>query len=177
MTGAAEANRRVKPEPGNPRAVNGDFEEPLNDDGSISGWYYERQAEWITDPKAPVGQHFATCRNSDPGRTSHLLQGFAIDGRLVEEVELSAWVKYDNVQFPTTAEAFPSVGITFYDEARRDLGHNWLGPFRGTSEWTRVQKRFKVPVKTREGILRIGLFGGTGEISFDDIQVTRIKKE
>jgi protein-L-isoaspartate(D-aspartate) O-methyltransferase len=176
MTGAAEANRKIKPDPANPRAVNGDFEDPLGPDGTISGWYYHRQAEWITDPKAPVGQHFATCKNAEPGRTSHMLQGIAIDGRAVQEIDLSVWVRYIDLQFPPTAEAFPSVGITFYDEDRRDLGHNWLGPFRGSSEWKKVERRFKVPPRTREGILRVGLFGATGEISFDDVRVTPTKK-
>ena len=176
MTGTAEANRQVKPDPTNPRAVNGDFEEPLNADGSISGWYYHRQSEWITDPKAPVGQHFATCKNADAGRNSHLLQGIAVDGRVVTEVDLSAWVRHSNVQYSPTSDSVPSVGVTFYDEDRRDLGHNWLGPFRGSSEWTHVENRFKVPLKAREGILRIGLFGATGEISFDDVRITAVKK-
>lgn len=175
MTGAAEASRRVKPDGAHPKAVNGDFEEPLGEDGTISGWYYHRQSHWITDPQAPVGQHFATCKNDEPQRPSHLLQGLAIDGRKVSEITLSAWVRYKEVQYFPTAEAFPSVGITFYDEDRRDLGHHWLGPFRGDSEWKRVERHFKVPPGTREGILRIGLFGGTGEISFDDIKITVVK--
>jgi protein-L-isoaspartate(D-aspartate) O-methyltransferase len=177
MTGTAESNRKVKPDAANPRAVNGDFEDPLGSDGTISGWYYHRQSEWMTDQKAPVGRHFATCRNTDPGRASHLLQGIAIDGRAVAELDLSAWVRFQNVDYPLTADAFPSVGITFYDEDRRDLGHNWLGPFRGSGEWKKVEKRFKVPPRTREGILRIGLFGAIGEISFDDVRITPVKRE
>jgi protein-L-isoaspartate(D-aspartate) O-methyltransferase len=174
MTGAAEAKRAIKPDGANPRAVNGDFEDPLGSDGTISGWYYHRQSEWVMDPKAPQGQHFATCKNSDAGRASHMLQGIAIDGRAVPEIELSAWVKFQNLQYSPTAEAFPSVGITFYDEDRRDLGHNWLGPFRGSADWKKIQKRFKVPPRTREGILRVGLFGATGEISFDDVRITPV---
>jgi protein-L-isoaspartate(D-aspartate) O-methyltransferase len=172
MTGAAESRREVKPDPANPQAVNGDFEEPLGSDGYVVGWYYHRQVEWITDPKAPVGEHYISMTNVDPGRAAHLLQGIAIDGRVVHEIELSTWVKCENVQFPPNAESSPSVGITFYDEARRDLGHNWLGPFRGTSGWTKFDKRFKVPPQAREAILRVGLFGATGQISFDDVRIT-----
>ena len=175
MTGAAESTRKIKPDGAHPQAVNGDFEDPLGEDGNISGWYYHRQSQWITDPKAPVGGHYATCENDEPTKPSHLLQGLAFDGREVSEIVLSAWVRYRDVQYFPTAEAFPSVGITFYDEDRRDLGHNWLGPFRGTAEWTKVEKRFKVPPATREGILRIGLFGGTGQISFDDVKITVVK--
>lgn len=175
MTGTAEANRVVKPDPRRPHAVNGNFEDPLGEDGSISGWYYHRQAEWMTDPKSPVGSHYATCKNSEVGRASHMLQGLPMDGRRVTEIELSAWVRYRDVQFLPTAEGFPSVGITFYDEDRKDLGHNYLGPFRGSADWVKVKRRFKVPPKTREGLLRIGLFGATGELSFDDIRITPVK--
>lgn len=176
MTGQAEAGRRVKPDAANPVAVNGSFEDPLGEDGSIPGWYYHRQVERSAEPKAPNGQCVATFKNQDVGRTSHMLQGLALDGRAVTEIDLSAWVKYQNVWYQPKSEAFPSVGITFYDAERRDLGHNWLGPFQGTADWNKVEKRFKVPPRTREGILRIGLFGATGEISFDDVRLTPIKK-
>jgi protein-L-isoaspartate(D-aspartate) O-methyltransferase len=176
MTGVAEDRRQVKPDPAKPAAVNGSFEEPLGKDGYIPGWYYHRQVEQVADPQAPEGRQIATFKNEEMGRSSHILQGLAIDGRTVTEIDLSAWVKYDNVALPPNAEGFPSVGITFYDDERRDLGHNWLGPFQGTAEWSKVEKRFKVPPRAREGILRLGLFGGTGSISFDEVRVTPVKK-
>ena len=178
MTGTAEANRKVQPDPTKPRAVNGDFEEPSGSRrdrfqvgitiGKRSGLPIRRLRSVSISPLA---------RTPIAGRTSHMLQGISIDGRAVPEIDLSAWVKFENVQYPPTAEAFPSVGITFYDEDRRDLGHNWLGPFRGSGEWKKFEKRFKVPPRTREGILRIGLFGATGEISFDDVRITPVKPE
>jgi len=176
MTGAAESSRKVKPDGTNPRAVNGDFEEELGPDGTIAGWYYHRQSQLISDDTARVGKRYAKCANTDIGRSSHMLQGFALDGQQVTEIELSAWVKYDNIWHAPKPEAFPSVGITFYDAERRDLGHNWIGPFYGTSVWHHVTKRFKVQPKAREGLLRIGLFGATGEISFDDVRVTKVAK-
>ena len=176
MTGVAENSRRVKPDPTNPSAVNGGFEEPLGEDGYIPGWYYHRQVEQAADPQAPEGKYIASFKNQEMGRSSHVLQGLAIDGRTVTEIDLSAWVKYQNVAFLPKAEGFPSVGITFYDEERRDLGHNWLGPFQGSADWSKVEKRFKVPPRAREGILRLGLFGGTGEMSFDAVRVTAVKK-
>ena len=48
---------------------------------------------------------------------------------------------------------------------------NWVGPFQGTSAWKQVAQRFRVPPDTREAIIRIGLFGATGEISFDEVQM------
>jgi protein-L-isoaspartate(D-aspartate) O-methyltransferase len=176
MTGAAEKSRRVQPDPANPAAMNGDFEEQLGEDGYIPGWYYHRQVERVMDPQAPQGTYIATFKNEDAGRSSHLLQGLAIDGRVVSEIELSAWVKHQNVVVPRNNDSFPSLGITFYDEQRRDLGYHWLGPFQNSSGWARVENRFKVPPRSREAILRVGLFGSTGELSVDAIRLVPIKK-
>lgn len=176
MTGTAEDLRRVKPDPANPQAANGNFEEAVAENGFIPGWYYQRQAELTTDPLAPEGEQFVTFKNEEAGRSSHLLQGLPIDGREVAEIELSAVVKHTNIFVNLGEDALPSVGITFYDENRNDLGHNWIGPFRGSSEWTRVKKRIRVPIQAREGLLRLGLFGATGELSFDDVTIKPISR-
>jgi len=176
MTGRADTLREVLPDPAKPKAVNGGFEEPLGENGFVPGWYYQRQLTWVADPRAPEGEHIARFTNQDSGRSAHLLQGIAIDGREVGEIELSAWVKADSVWYSRTADGAPSLGITFYDENRKDLGHNWLGPYRGTFDWKQVSERFRVPPQTREGILRIGLFGATGEIAFDDVKLTPIPR-
>lgn len=176
MTGTAEDLRRVKPDPANPQAANGNFEEEVGENGFIPGWYYQRQAERTADTLAPEGEHYVTFKNEEVGRASHLLQGLPIDGREVAEIELSAFVKYSNISVNLGEDALPSVGITFYDENRNDLGHNWIGPFRGSSEWTRVKKQFRVPIQAREGLLRIGLFGATGELSFDSVTLKPIPR-
>ncbi|MEO8494490.1 MAG: protein-L-isoaspartate(D-aspartate) O-methyltransferase [Planctomycetota bacterium] len=176
MTGTAEDQRLVKPDPAHPQAANGNFEEPLGESGFIAGWYYERQAEWITDPSAPEGKHYVKFKNDEAGRSAHLLQGLPIDGRSVAEIELSATVKYANVVENLRENALPSIGITFYDENRNDLGFNWIGPFRGSSDWKPVKKTFRVPIQAREGLLRIGLFGATGELSFDAITLKPIAR-
>ena len=174
MTGIAEANRRVKPDPANPRAVNGSFETPPGEDGFLTGWYYQRQLTWKTDTSAPEGSHYIRLKNEQPGRPSHVLQGFPIDGRQVNEIELSTSVKCKNVLNFRRTDTLPSAGVSFYDENRRDLGHYWLGPFQGTTGWKKAKKTFRVPPQAREGILRVGLFGATGEISFDDVQLRKV---
>lgn len=171
MTGRAEDLRRVQPDPTKPRVVNGNFEEELPENGFVPGWYYQRQLEWLTEVDAPQGEHYVTFVNEEQGRSAHLLQGIPIDGRAVREVEVSAHVKYDGLFYSLQEESFPSIVITFYDENRKDLGHNWIGPFRGTSNWKEVSKTFRVPPRAREGLVRIGLFGVRGELSFDAIQL------
>jgi protein-L-isoaspartate(D-aspartate) O-methyltransferase len=171
MTGIAEQQRRQQPDPARPAVQNGGFEEALAANGFVPGWYYQRNLQWLEDPLAPQGTRVVGFQNEIPGQPAHLLQGFPVDGRQVTTVELSAWVRHEKLNFDRLASDFPAVSITFYDERRQDLGNYWIGPFRGTSDWRRVSERIRVPPSAREGILRIGLFGATGSIFFDDVRI------
>lgn len=172
MTGAAEERRVNLPDPAHPAANNGGFEEPPGQNGFVPGWYYQRQLTWETAAGAPEGKHFVTFRNQESGRAAHLLQGIAVDGRRIGEVELAARVRYEGIRFSPRTGSTPMVAVTFYDENRKDLGLFFIGPFRNSSDWRLVSRRIRVPPRAREAILRIGLFGATGEISFDDVRLT-----
>ena len=176
MTGTADQQREVQPDPKRPQVINGGFEVAAAANGHVPGWYYQRQATWVVDSQAPEGQHIVVFENQDQGRSSHLLQGLPIDGRQVTEIQLSAKVKAAGVSFPRSAEVFPSVGITFYDENRKDLGHHWLGPFRGTFDWRAESRRIRVPAQAREGLVRIGLFGATGQLACDDVRLEPVTR-
>jgi protein-L-isoaspartate(D-aspartate) O-methyltransferase len=177
MTGRAEDLRRVQPDPANPQIVNGGFEQQAEDGDFIPGWYYERQFELTADKLAPEGGHFVTFRNQQQGMASHLMQGFPIDGRKVSEIELSAWVRFENAAAGRQRDEVPLMAVSFYDENRKDLGVVFLGPFLGTeNRWHRVRDIRPVPLLAREGILRIGLFGATGEISFDRVQMEPVRR-
>ena len=171
MTGIAEAQRRVQPDPGKPQIVNGTFEEEPGRDGAVPGWYYGRQVTRETNAQAPEGRHFITLRNDIPGRGALLLQGIPLDGRRVTTLEFLVRVKQDNVRRSGSTEDVPLAGITFYDEQRREIGHMLLGPFWGTADWHPVTRTTRVPPAAREGIVRLGLFGATGELSFDDVRI------
>jgi protein-L-isoaspartate(D-aspartate) O-methyltransferase len=171
MTGEAETRREQQPNGAEPAILNGSFEEEPFPSGAQPGWYYERQVKQETDDTAPEGKRFVTLSNRELGLPAHLLQGFAIDGRKVQHLEMTARVKYADLLWGRTLEARPAVVVSLYDELRRELGHYTLGPFHGTSDWVKKSKVITVPKNAREGILRIGLFGGTGSISFDAISL------
>ncbi len=171
MTGTAEENRRLRPDPSSPSAANGGFEQPPAENGFLPGWYYQRQLTWEQGDDAPEGQHYVTFRNEQLGRPAHLLQGIPLDGRRLAEIEISAQVRYSDLRLSVRDGATPMIAMTFYDDQRKDLGFVLVGPFRNSSEWKLVGKRFRVPLRAREAILRIGLFGATGVISFDDVSV------
>jgi len=175
MTGKAEGERAVLPDPANPKVVNGSFEQDASQfkNGAQPGWYYERQVEWKTDAKAPDGQHYIEFKNSEPGLGAHLLQGFAIDGRQVTQLVVSGQVKTESVVPGPRSDTSPHIVVTLYDEQRKELGNLSIGPFTGTSNWHQESKTFRVPPQAREGILRIGLFGATGTIALDKLEMKK----
>jgi protein-L-isoaspartate(D-aspartate) O-methyltransferase len=179
MTGAAEDARVVKPDPQHPVIENGGFEEEAKsaDKDFVPGWYYHRLTKWEEDPKAPEGKHCVSFENDITGRSSHLLQGFPVDGNHLAELQLSAWVKTTNLAQGRDAHEYPAVAITFYDDQRRDLGTSWLGPYKSDQDWKQSKGTFRVPLAAKEGILRIGLFGATGKASFDNITMTPVPRK
>ncbi len=176
MTGSAEQRRRVKPDPAHPAIVNGGFEDVTGKKPIPAGWHYQRQVEVISDGTAPEGKNYVTFRNVDPGRGCRALQGFAIDGRKVKQLEVSLTVSGRNIRPGQNARQMPVVAVSFFDERRALAGRVTLGSWRGTFSWQPEKKRFDVPPRAREAILRIGLAGAVGEISFDEIQLKAVKQ-
>lgn len=199
MTGKAEDSRVARPDPGNPQINNGGFEEisvpgaeppeTKTDKSAIDkrakdsppsdaekseptplGWHYQRQLKLVDDDEAPQGGHYVTFSNTEPGRGAHALQGLAVDGRKVSALDVSLWVKAVNLR-AAGPEQEPMLAITFYDENRSQAGYTFVGPWRDSFAWRKVTDRLRVPPKAREAIVRIGLSGATGELSFDDIQI------
>lgn len=177
MTGTAESNRQQLPNAGTPELVNGDFETAASTDESeqyglefMAGWYYGRQVKRFLEG----GNAMARFENETPGLGSHLLQGIAIDGTQVFTIRLSTRVRTENIEKGPEADAWPMLAISYYDEQRRDLGMFSLGPYKGTRDWRSDSRLLRVPPNAREAIVRIGLFGATGRIDFDDVSVEKI---
>jgi protein-L-isoaspartate(D-aspartate) O-methyltransferase len=171
MTGKAEESRQVQPDPLHPKLINGGFEEVTGSSGEPTGWYYVRQMEVVTAADAPEGRNYVTFSNREPGRGCRALQGFPIDGRKVRELELSCMVRGTDIAAGIVPDQAPQLAIVFLDENRATAGHAAIGPWRGTFDWQRKTGRIKVPLEAREGIVNIGLLGGTGEVSYDDVQL------
>lgn len=171
MTGEAESRRKVQPDSANPKLVNGDFEESIGDPAEPAGWHYQRQLEVVTDEKAPSGKKYVTFTNKETGRAAQALQGFAIDGRKVKTLKVSLMVRGENIQQGQNLSQLPSLAITFFDENRGIVEDLVVGPWQGLFAWKQVKQSIAVPPRAREAVVRIGLFGATGAISFDNIQI------
>lgn len=178
MTGKAEAARERQPDPANPHIVNGSFEEEpdYKSEGGQPGWYYERLVNRKSDDRAPDGKHYLEFSNNQANLDGHLLQGFAIDGRAVKQLEVSGWVKTENVVGgQQDLDQKPYIAITLYNDERKQIARLDIGPFLGTTGWHEQRRTFAIPLQAREAIIRIGLFGATGSACFDKIEVKKAK--
>ena len=171
MTGKAEESRQVQPDALHPKLVNGGFEELTGASGEPAGWYFVRQMKVVTGGDAPEGRNYATFSNAEPGRGCRALQGFPIDGRKVHELELSCMVRGTDMASGLAPSQSPQLAVLFLDENRATVGQGAIGPWRGTFAWKRMTRSIKVPAHAREGIVEIGLLGGIGEVSYDDVQI------
>jgi protein-L-isoaspartate(D-aspartate) O-methyltransferase len=171
MTGLAEQQPAGLPQREEPGLVNGEFEQQPGENGFVPGWYYQRQVSWETAREAPQGEHYITIQNELAGRAAHIMQGFPVDGRKFAKLTLTAWVKHSNAQRGRGGTEVPLINVSFFDADRKDVGVGYLGPFLGSAGWEKHTKSMRVPPQAREAILRLGLFGATGEISFDDVEI------
>lgn len=170
MTGKAEQLRLVKGDSGKPVLHNGDFEKTAFGD-LPAGWYYIRHGKVEPDSQAPGGKNCLTFSNNVLGRWAQALQAVGIDGRKVREIEVSLWVRGRNVRSGPSAKHRSHVEMTFFDENRSPAGRRQLGPWTGTFDWTKKTSRLRVPVKARLSVFVVGLSGGTGELSFDRVEI------
>ena len=173
MTGTAEAQRQVKPDPLRPTLVNGSFEETASEGNATVpvGWHYVRQAQVIDDPLSPEGKRHAGFNNLEAGRGSQMLQAFAIDGRKVSQLDVSLRIKGNMIRPGQASTQLPVLAITFYDENQNTVGERFMGPWRGSFDWQLERETISVPVKSAHAIARVGLFGATGELFVDDVRL------
>jgi len=174
MTGNAEDHRKVKPDPLKPALFNGDFELTKEDYPFVIGWYYQRNVEPVGDDTAAQGKRHAMFSNDKLGKSAHMLQGFPIDGRAVGALRFAAQVKLQDVRAGSSRDKVPLFLFVFYDENRKEVGTGVVGPFIGSHPWSLTQKLIRVPVQAREAILRVGLFGGIGKFSIDDVKIQTV---
>ena len=93
------------------------------------------------------------------------------------QLEVSAFVKTENVVAGADdPDQKPFIAITLYDDQRKQIARLDIGPFLGTSSWHEERKTFLIPKDAREGIFRIGLFGATGAISFDKLEIKKVMR-
>jgi protein-L-isoaspartate(D-aspartate) O-methyltransferase len=185
MTGTAEAGREVQPDPLNPKLFNGGFEELAGTEDEPRGWYYCRQMKVVSEgaggqaaakAAAPEGKRYLSFTNDTPGRMSRALQGFAVDGKKIGHIEVSAMIRGQNIAQGRTVDELPQISLTFYDDNWAIINRTFAGPYRGTFDWKRVTDKLAVPAKASKCIMHVGLLGGVGEFDIDDVSIRAIPR-
>ena len=171
MTGQSEDMRKVKPDPLNPRIRNGSFEALIPEAATPESWHYQRQLT-LMEGEAPDGKHFVTFENAEPGRFAQCLQAMAMDGRKIAAVNVSVMVMGKQLRQGNSADEQSALVINFFDTDRKPIGIVHLGPWQGTFDWQEVTKELQVPPATREAIMHVGLNGGLGSLSVDNIRLS-----
>jgi len=170
MTGEAESQREVLPDPTQPALINGSFEQLVVGTQKPVGWHYQRGMQ-LKSGDAPSGDNYITFRNEDRDREAWTLQAFAVDGRKVRQIDIALRVRGKDVWSDPGSDQWAALVVIFYDERRATLGTAMVGPWRGTFDWKMAVGRISVPPRTRDAIVRIGLLGAVGELSMDNIQL------
>lgn len=179
MTGRAEETREKLPDPAKPEIGNGDFEAAVEAEKNFipGGWYYERGQEIVQDSSAPQGKQYLRFTNQVQGRWTHVLQGFPVDGKKIAALDLSMQAMCKEVVMGREPKESPMLAITFYNENVQEISTSHLGELKGTLPWKRYESTVKVPPTARSAIMRIGMFGATGETSFDDISMRVVPRK
>lgn len=175
MTGIAETQREIKPDPTNPQIVNGDFEDIRPGTAEPPGWYYCKQFELRRNDGAPSGNVYLALQNREPGQPARALQGFPIDGRYVREIIVKFWVRAQNVRVGRNPQESAGMIITFFGEDRGPVGEATVGPIMGTFAWQQVSRRIQVPAAAREAILGIGMTGAVGQLGIDNVEILPVR--
>ena len=171
MTGKAEEGRQVQPDPLKPSVANAGFEEDVDENGQADGWHYHRRAR-IDEETPSGGKRCLKFENSEPGRASHVLQAFGIDGVRVTGLDVRVMHKQAGISAGRVKGEHPGLVIHFFDGRRLPIAQVELGPWMASEDrWTEATKRVPVPREAREAIVQLGLNGATGTLWVDDVQV------
>jgi protein-L-isoaspartate(D-aspartate) O-methyltransferase len=169
MTGKAESERRALPNSARPRIANGGFE--ASTENVPDAWFYVRQGT-LEHKGAPEGKSFLEFSNREPGRESHALQAFGVDGKRIRALHFSLYVKLVNAIPGHEGYEQPALAIRFFDSQNKALKEEIIGPWRGTSPWRRISAEVPVPKDTAMAMIQVGLRGATGTMGVDDVRLT-----
>lgn len=167
MVGRAEDERVVQADPGKPVLVNGDFKK-LSGDQPV-GWYYIRQGK-VETGRTPDGACLSL-HNESPGRAAQAFQAVGIDGRWIEEIELSSWLRGKNLKSGSMPDQQPSLAVVFFNANRKPIARYALQTPAGSFDWVQKTRHISVPPSARLASVEFGLWGGTGEMSAADVAI------
>lgn len=174
MTGESEDRRNVQPDPLNPSLTNGGFDQDTDGDGRPDGWHYVRQAT-LMDDASPTGGRCLRLSNEQPGSLCQVLQGFAVDGRRISGLRLSATMLAQEIR-PDKPNTPIGLVVYFFDNNRRNIGFERLTYPASEGEWAEQNGVLRVPPLAREAIMAVTLSGATGTLYVENIRMAPVRR-
>lgn len=175
MTGESEEKREIRSDDTHPQLINGSFEESLADQPTTpAGWYYLRECQMEAVDDAPDAKHILSIDNDVAGRSAHALQAFGVDGRVIRQLRIGVSVRGERLANGDEKEQQPRLMVEFYGAQRNPVGQATIGPWKGSFAWDREVETIPVPPAARLAVVAVGLFGGTGRLAVDHIQLEAI---
>ena len=174
MTGEAEAQREHKDDSGTPQVVNGTFEEVgrherdarlvLRSPGSHRGRRHRTRGttahgahEWHSRPVRPCAAGHRRGRPHNQRAHPDRAAADARCGGTGRQVSLA------------------TSGTGLLRRNARSDSYRDVGPWDGDHPWGEERLVAPVPGRARFAMLAVAMFGGTGELAVDDLQVTASK--
>lgn len=136
MTGTADGQRTADGDDPLSALVNNGFETHRLFADKPDGWYYVRQARLDGSTLKGHGKLCVTFDNAEPGRGAQARQGVAVDGRRVRSIDVSTWIRCQEVHAGQTRDQLPRVLVSYFDEQRAPVGQEFIGPWEGSFPWT-----------------------------------------
>ncbi len=175
MTGKAEEGRKTLPDPLRPTVANSGFEDDVDGDGQADGWHYHRRAR-LDDSTAASGSKSLKFENREPGRDSHVLQAFGIDGARVTALEVRVMHRQQGIVVGNTPAERPGLLMHFFDGRRLPIAEVGVGPWTSSdNRWSESVQRIPVPREAREAIIQVGLNGAAGELWVDNLEIRAVR--
>ena len=172
MTGQAEQEREKQIDETVPTLQYTSFEDAADESGTPKGWFYGRQVTITDEQGATDGKFAVSFRNNVPGRPSHIMQAFGVDGKKYSSIRLRLAAKGTDIARGRYRSENAGVMIEFYGPNRRPVGSKRVSPWSGSFEWEERDVTIAVPRSARLAIIGVGLFGGVGNLLIDDVQIS-----
>ena len=171
MTGQAESERELQIDERIPQLRHTSFEKAFDDSGAPIGWFYARQTAVTDQFGATQGKFAVSFQNDEPGRPAHIMQAFGVNGKFLASIRLRVDAQGIDLAKGRGDDEVAGVLVEFYGPNRRPVGSRRLTEWSGSFDWTNHGMNFSVPQSAQLAIVGVGLFGGTGTLVVDNIQI------
>lgn len=150
--------------------VNGDFEQPANENQVPASWRGDQSVYSLDRTVKRSGQASLKYHNTDP--TRYRLAGQEVPLQPGRKYAIAAWVKTEQIE---GQESGATICLEWQGDDGKWMGGSYPSGVKGTSDWTRVEGIVRIPKEAGSVNLQCYVRNGmTGTAWFDDVAIERI---